>query len=59
MYMGLHVTYSLFLSDFKETWIFSTGFSKNTQISHLMRIHPARAELLHVDRQGGMQTWKS
>jgi len=24
-----------------------------------MKIHPARAELLHVDRKTGMQTWKS
>jgi len=26
MYIGLHVKYSLFLSDFNETWIFLTGF---------------------------------
>jgi hypothetical protein len=28
MYIGLHVKYLLFLSDFNETWIFSTVFSK-------------------------------
>ena len=28
MYIGLHVMYSLFLSDFNETWISSTGFQK-------------------------------
>ena len=28
MYIGLHVKYPLFLSDFNETGIFSTGFKK-------------------------------
>jgi hypothetical protein len=28
MYIGLHVNYPLFLSDFNETWIFSTYFWK-------------------------------
>ena len=31
-YIGLHVKYPLFLSDFNETWIFLERFSKNTQI---------------------------
>jgi len=26
MYIGLHVNYPLFPSDFNETWIFSTDF---------------------------------
>jgi len=28
MYIGLHVKYPLFLSEFTETWIFSTYFRK-------------------------------
>jgi hypothetical protein len=28
IFIGLHVKYRLFLSDFSETWIFSTGFRK-------------------------------
>jgi len=28
MYIGLHVKYPLFLSDFNDTWIFSTYFRK-------------------------------
>ena len=28
MWGGLHIKYSLFLSDFKETWIFSTEFRR-------------------------------
>jgi len=28
MYIGLHVKYPLFLSDFNTTWTFSTDFRK-------------------------------
>jgi len=50
MYIGLHVKYPLFSSDFNETWISSTDFSKNIQISDFMKIRLVRAELSHVDR---------
>jgi hypothetical protein len=49
MYIGLHVKYPLFLSHFDETWIFLYGFSKNTQISNLMKTRQVGAELLHAD----------
>ena len=39
-----YVKYPLFLLDFNETWIFSTGFFKNTQILNLMKIRSVRAE---------------
>jgi len=37
--------YLLFLPDFSEKWIFSTGFRKNTQKQNFMKIRPAEAEL--------------
>jgi hypothetical protein len=36
MYIDLHVKYLLFPSDFNKSWIFSTEFSKNTQLSNSM-----------------------
>jgi len=44
MYIGLHVKYPLFLSDFYETWIFSTYFRKITQIPHFTQIRPVGAQ---------------
>ena len=49
-----HITlikYSLILSYFNDTSIFSTDFSTHTQISNFMKIRPVGAELFHVDGQ--------
>jgi hypothetical protein len=51
MYIGFHVKYPLFLSDFNEIWIFFDAFSKNTQIQIFMKIRPLGAELFHADRE--------
>jgi hypothetical protein len=50
MFIGLHVKYPLFLSDFNDTLIFTT-FQKNTQISNFMKIRPVVAKLFHADRR--------
>ena len=44
IYIGLHVKYSLLLSDLNETRIFLDKFSKNTQISNFMKIRSVGAE---------------
>ena len=49
MYIGFHVNYPLFLTDFNKTSIFSTDFQKIPQILNFMKIHPLGAELFHVD----------
>ena len=51
MWKRLHVRYLLFLPDFSDTWIFSTDFSKRSQISNFIRIHPVGVESFHVDRR--------
>ena len=51
MYIGLHVKYPLFLRDFNEKGIFSTGFSKNTEIANFTKIRPVGAELFRADEQ--------
>ena len=51
MSSGLQVKSPLFSSDFNETWIFSSFFSKQTKISNFMKISPGGAELFHEDRR--------
>jgi len=43
--------YLLFLSDYNETCNCLDRFSKNPQISNVLKICPAGAELFHADRQ--------
>jgi len=58
MYIGLHVKYSLFVSEFNETQIFSTDFRKKYQILNFMKIRPVGAELFHVNRRTDMTKLK-
>ena len=51
MYVGRHVKYRLFLSDFNESFL--DRFSKNTQISNVIKIPPVVDELFHADGQTG------
>jgi len=55
MYIGLHVKYPLFLTDFNETWILMT-FSKYTQISNFIKIRPVTTELFRTDGRTDRQT---
>jgi len=50
MCIRLHLKYPLILSDFNETDFFDK-FSKNTQISNLIKIHPVGGEFFHADWQ--------
>jgi len=47
MYLGLHVKCPLLMSDFNETRIYTTKFSKNTE----METHPVGAAFLHASRE--------
>jgi len=49
MYIGLRVKCPLFLSDFKETWIFFDRFSNNPPISSSIKIRSVGTELFHAD----------
>ena len=51
--IGLHVQYSLFVSDFNKYWIFST-VSIGTQISNFIEIRPVGAKLFHTGGQTDM-----
>ena len=47
MYVGLHVKYPLFLSDFNENFL--DRFSKNTPISVFMKIRLVGVEVFRAD----------
>jgi hypothetical protein len=61
MFIGLHVTYHLLMSNINEIWIFLTVFfsKKNFQISNLMKIRPMITELIHADGRMDGRTWRS
>jgi hypothetical protein len=52
---NVHVKYTLFLSDFNVTCIFSTYFRNMLKITHFMKIRPLGAQLFHADGQA----WRS
>jgi hypothetical protein len=56
MYIGLHVKYPLFLSDFNEIFNFVDKFSRNMQLSNFMKIRPVGAELFLADGRTGRGT---
>ena len=49
MYIGLHVIYPLFLSDFKETWTFLTYFQKVLKYQIFPKIRRVAAESFHAE----------
>jgi len=50
MYFGLHVKCPLLLPDFNETCFSFKRFSKNLQISNLLKIRPGGAEFFEDGR---------
>jgi hypothetical protein len=53
MYVGLRVKYPLVLSDFNETLIFPTFFSRNTRVSNFTKILPAEEEFCEDGQTDG------
>jgi hypothetical protein len=51
MYIGLHVNYPSFLSDFNDTWTFSTDFGKTILYQNSMKNRPVGAELFNTEGQ--------
>jgi len=54
-FVDFSVKYTLFLSDFKETWVFST-FSKNNQALNSTKICAMRVESFHGNGRTDRQT---
>jgi hypothetical protein len=59
VYRGIHVKYPLFLSDFNETWIFSTYFRKESEIPNFMKIRQVEAQSFHAGGGGGEREWQT
>jgi len=51
MYIGVHVQYPLFLSNFHRNMNFLDRFSKNPEIANFMKVRPVGAELFRADRR--------
>ena len=51
MYIGLRGKYQLFLTDFKENWIFSTDI----HVTNVMKISSLGTKSSHADRQTDRQ----
>jgi hypothetical protein len=56
-YIGLHVKYPLLLSDFNETWIFSTDLGKMSNVKFHENPSSWVAELFHAYRQRQKDIW--
>ena len=48
MYIGLYVKFTLFLLDCNESWIFSTNFRKNTNLSYFMKVRTVGVDLFSI-----------
>jgi hypothetical protein len=56
MFVGLHVKYKQFLSDFNETLIFLDRFSENLQTSDLLITRRVEAKSFHANEWTDGQT---
>ena len=56
MYTVLHARCPLFVPNFNEHLFFLYRFSKNSQMSNLIKIRPVGAELFHEDGRTDRQT---
>jgi len=56
MYIGPHVQYPLFLSDFNGTLHILMDFRKNSHILNFMKIRPVGAQMYHADGRTNRQT---